>query len=72
MVKDGKIELLPVRVQVNDGRLAKVAVVARPANARTGETELLRELTGTEEVVASRQSELQEGQTVHAVVEDWN
>jgi multidrug resistance efflux pump len=72
MVKDGKIESLPVRVQVNDGRLAKVAVVARPANSRTGETELLRELTGTEEVVASRQSELQEGQAVHAVAEDWN
>jgi multidrug efflux pump subunit AcrA (membrane-fusion protein) len=71
VVKDGKIELFPVRVQVNDGRLAKVTVVARPANDRTGESDLLRELTGDEEVVASRQSEFSEGQSVHAVVVDW-
>jgi hypothetical protein len=49
-----------------------VTVVARSASARTGERELLRELTGDEEVVASRQSELQEGQAIHAVAEDWD
>jgi multidrug efflux pump subunit AcrA (membrane-fusion protein) len=71
LVKDGKVHLTPARVQVNDGRLAKVAVVTRAANARTGETELLRELTGDDEVVASRQSEFTDGQAVHAVAEDW-
>jgi multidrug efflux pump subunit AcrA (membrane-fusion protein) len=71
LVKDGKLHLTPVRVQVNDGQLAKVTVVARQANARTGETELLRELTGEEEVVASRQSEFADGQAIHAVAEDW-
>ncbi|HEX4588350.1 MAG TPA: efflux RND transporter periplasmic adaptor subunit [Gemmataceae bacterium] len=71
LVRDGKVHLTPVRVQVNDGQLAKLTVVARQANARTGETELLRELTGDEEVVASRQSEFTDGQAVHAVAEDW-
>jgi multidrug resistance efflux pump len=71
VVKDGTIHRLPVKIQVNDGRMAKVTVIARQANARTGETELLRELTGDEDVVASRQSEYSEGQAVHAVTEDW-
>jgi membrane fusion protein (multidrug efflux system) len=72
IVTDGHVHLLPVRVQVNDGTRAKVTVVARSASARTGERELLRELTGDEEVVASRQSELQEGQAIHAVAENWD
>jgi multidrug efflux pump subunit AcrA (membrane-fusion protein) len=70
-VTNGMTQLLPVRVQVNDGRLAKVAVVARAANIRTGEAETLRELDGTEEIVASRQVELGAGHTVRAVLEDW-
>jgi multidrug resistance efflux pump len=72
VIKDGHVHLLPVRVQVNDGTRAKMTVVVRPANAHTGERETLRELAGDEEVVASRQSELQEGQAVHAVAEDWD
>jgi multidrug efflux pump subunit AcrA (membrane-fusion protein) len=71
VLKDGVTHLLPIRVQVNDGRLAKVAVVSRVPNARGGDAEVLRELTGDEEVVASRQVELDEGQTVRAVPEDW-
>jgi membrane fusion protein (multidrug efflux system) len=71
VIKNGTARLTPVKVQVNDGLLAKVTVIARAANARTGETELLRELTGDEEVVASRQSEFADGQAVHAVAEDW-
>jgi hypothetical protein len=71
IVKDGTTRLVPVRIQVDDGRMAKVIVVARQANARTGEMELLQELTGTEEVVASRQTEFTEGQTVKPFTEDW-
>jgi multidrug resistance efflux pump len=71
LVKNGTVHLVPVRRQVDDGQLAKVTMVARQANARTGETELLKELTGDEEIVASRQSEFSDGQAVHAVAEDW-
>jgi hypothetical protein len=70
-VRNGVTHLLPVRVQVNDGRLAKVAVVARSANNRTGQAEVLRELTGDETIVLSRQSELSEGQSVRPVPEPW-
>jgi hypothetical protein len=58
-------------VQVNDGRMARVALVTRAPNARGGEAEVLRELTGDEEVIASRQIELSEGQAVRAAPEDW-
>jgi multidrug resistance efflux pump len=70
-VRDGKTELVPVRVQVNDGRLAKVAVVARSNNIRTGESETIRELNGTEMIVASRQVEIGAGHAVRTVLEDW-
>jgi multidrug efflux pump subunit AcrA (membrane-fusion protein) len=71
LVKDGTVRQFPVKVQVNDGLLAKVTVVARKANARTGETELLRELTAEDEVVVNRQTEFPDGQAVRAYAEDW-
>ena len=70
-VVDGATRLQPVRVQVNDGRIAKVSLVVRSANARTGEAEMLQELTGKEEIVASRQTELSAGQTVHTAPGEW-
>ena len=71
IVKDGKVEVHGVRVQFNDGRQAKVAIVARRTDDQTGQAEQFTELTGDVEVVANRQSELTEGQPVHAVVGDW-
>jgi multidrug resistance efflux pump len=68
---DGKTRLLPVRVQVNDGRLAKVVVVAQPTGARANTREVVRELTGDEQIIASRQLEIGEGQAVRATAEDW-
>lgn len=71
VVLEGKSRLVPIRVQVNDGRLAKVAVVTRPAGGKPGDREVLRELTGEEQIVASRQVEIGDGQTVRATHEDW-
>lgn len=71
VVLEGKSRLVPIRVQVNDGRLAKVAVVARPSGGKSGDREVLRELTGTEEIIASRQVEIGDGQPVRATHEDW-
>jgi multidrug resistance efflux pump len=70
-VVDGTTHIQPVRVQVNDGRIAKVSLIVRSANARTGDTEVTQELTGQEEIVASRQSELAAGQQVHTATADW-
>jgi multidrug resistance efflux pump len=72
LVEHGVTRLAPVKVQVDDGRVAKVALVEHPADARHGGArELLRDLTGREEVVASRQLEVGEGQKVRATAADW-
>ncbi|HTK78508.1 MAG TPA: efflux RND transporter periplasmic adaptor subunit [Gemmataceae bacterium] len=70
-VRNGIVHLVPVRVPVYDGRISKVMVIAHAANARTGTQETLHELTGTEEIVASRQGELTDGQAVRTTQVDW-
>lgn len=70
-MRDGRSHLVPVRVQVNDGRLAKVAVVVPASAGKHGSRELLKELTGQEQIIASRQLEVGENQPVKATVEEW-
>jgi hypothetical protein len=65
-VKDGVAHLVPVEVQVDDGRLAKIAMVVR-----SGNEEVKKELTGEEIIVASNQGELSDGQSVHSVPAEW-
>jgi hypothetical protein len=65
-VRDGKTLQTPVRVQLNDGTLAKVAILKQVRGR-----EVLQELTGTEEIVASRQLEVGEGQAVKATRTQW-
>jgi hypothetical protein len=60
-------KMVPVKVQVNDGRLAKVAIQSRGPNGK----ETLQELTGAELVVASRQQEIGEGQRVRTTLKEW-
>lgn len=70
VVEDGKAKRVPVRIQINDGQLVKVAVITHPAGTMSTQ-EQVRELTGKEEVIASRQSELGDGQPVRAVPGTW-
>ena len=63
LVQNGVTKQVPVRVQVNDGRLAKVALLSGPGS--------VQELTGTEEVVLSRQLEVGDGVKVKTVPGDW-
>jgi multidrug efflux pump subunit AcrA (membrane-fusion protein) len=63
MVHSGVTKQVPVRVQVNDGRLAKVALLTGPAT--------VQELTGNEEIVLSRQLEVGDGVKVKAVPGEW-
>jgi multidrug resistance efflux pump len=63
----GQTHMAQVAVQVNDGKLAKIALIKRDAAGR----ETLVELTGREEIVASRQAELDEGQAIQANLQDW-
>jgi multidrug efflux pump subunit AcrA (membrane-fusion protein) len=71
VVRDGVSKLVPVKVQVNDGKLAKVAVIARSSDPRTGTREVLQELSGDEEVIASRQQEVGDGRPVKTTLQEW-
>jgi hypothetical protein len=69
VVEDGVTRQVPVKVQVDDGRLVKIAILTRPNGPRG--PQVLRELTGNEEVVLNRQLEVGEGQKVRVTREDW-
>jgi multidrug resistance efflux pump len=63
LVQNGVTKEVPVRLQVNDGRLAKVALLTGAGS--------VRELTGNEEIVLSRQLEIGDGVKVKTVPSDW-
>jgi multidrug resistance efflux pump len=63
LVQNGVTKQMPVRVQVNDGKLAKVALQTGPGS--------VQELTGNEEFVLSRQLELGDGVKVKTALGDW-
>jgi multidrug efflux pump subunit AcrA (membrane-fusion protein) len=66
LVKDGKSVQVPVDVQVNDGRLAKVTLIEV-----VGGKEIRHDLTGEETVIVSNQGELSDGQAVKATPSEW-
>ncbi|MBN9122340.1 MAG: efflux RND transporter periplasmic adaptor subunit [Planctomycetes bacterium] len=65
LVENGVTRSVPVAVQMNDGTLAKVALI-EPAG---GGRQVTRELTGAEVVVATRQLEIGDGKRVTPVFE---
>lgn len=60
LVEAGRVELTPAIVQLNDGALARIALVRQ---TKGGQASVV-ELTGQEEIVESRQAELDDGQFV--------
>jgi multidrug efflux pump subunit AcrA (membrane-fusion protein) len=64
--KNGAAHLVPVEVQVDDGKLAKVVVITK-----VGKEEVKRDLTGDESVIISNQGELSDGQAVRPSQVDW-
>jgi multidrug efflux pump subunit AcrA (membrane-fusion protein) len=66
VVKNGAAHLVPVDVQVDDGKLAKIAVITK-----IKDEEVKQDLTGDELIVASNQGELSDGQAVQATPVDW-
>ncbi len=65
-VVDGVVHRVPVAVEMDDGKLARVRVLSQE-----GEKEVRRKLTGKEEIVSSNQGELTDGQTVEATHVEW-
>jgi multidrug resistance efflux pump len=70
-VIDGKARLVPVHVDLNDGKLARIRLIVQEGNPKLGVQQILRRLTGDEVIVASRQQELSDGQAVDSCPEDW-
>ena len=62
---------VPVKVQVNDGKTVRLAMLERAAGRDGIRREQLMELTGQELVVLSRQLEIGEGVRVNAGLSDW-
>jgi hypothetical protein len=71
LVDHGVTKQVPVRVQLNDGRVAKVALVTARKDATGASVEVLAELTGDEAVVATRQLEVGDGTAVQAASATW-
>jgi multidrug resistance efflux pump len=71
LVEDGKTKQVPVKVQVNDGKTVRVAVVVKQTAADGSTRETLTELTGAEQVVAARQLELGDGTSVGVAPSEW-
>lgn len=64
IVDNDKAKQLPVRVQLNDGKMARVSIVTTRQTNNGATREVLSDLTGTENVVVARQLEIADGETV--------
>ena len=71
LVRNGTTEEVPVKVQMNDGRVAKVAIISEDGPGSFARREVIRELTGQEDIVASRQQEIGVGQKVNIAPIKW-
>lgn len=71
LVKDGKAVRAPVRVLLEDGARSRIAFFASASHAQADDEEDLRDLDGSEEIIASGQGELSEGQEVKHNLVEW-
>jgi multidrug resistance efflux pump len=69
-VRGGRSHQVPVRVQINDGKMAKVAVIVQEADPAHGKAEMHRDLTGDEVVILNRQVQIGDGQPVEVSFDD--
>jgi hypothetical protein len=67
VVENGVTRSIPVAVQMNDGILAKVAMLVPTGSSGRA----IRELTGNEVVVTARQLEVGDGERVTPVFQSW-
>jgi multidrug resistance efflux pump len=66
VVKDGTALKMPVKVQADSGEEVKVALIEKVRGQQ-----VLRDLTGKEEIVSSNQGELSNGQAVKTTRVEW-
>jgi multidrug resistance efflux pump len=71
IVKNNVAHLAPVDVQADDGKLSKVALLVRIRDAKGGSEEVVKELDGSEEIIANGQGEIGDSQAVRPTLIDW-
>lgn len=71
VVEDGVTREVPVRVQLNDGKTVRVALLTKKRDASGKVREVLLDLTGKEQVVAARQAEFGDAARVKVAPSDW-
>lgn len=71
LVENGTTREVPVRVQLNDGKTARVAVLTKKRDANGTTRDVLTDLTGKEQVVAARQAEFGNAARVRVAPGDW-
>jgi hypothetical protein len=70
-VQDGKSAAIPVRVQMDDGKVAKVLLITQEADPGRNLPEILREITPQDTVILNRQVEIGAGRAVAVTLENW-
>lgn len=71
LIENGEAHQYPVRIQVDDGRIALVSLITTRRDADGHTRQRLSALTGYEQIIASRQLELMDGQPVTPVLTEW-
>jgi len=71
LVQDGKTKQVPVRVQVNDGKTVRLAVIEKRKNADGSSRDILADLTDRNEIVVARQLEIGDAASVKTAIGDW-
>ncbi len=71
VVEDGTTREVPVRVQLNDGKTVRVALLGKKRDANGKTRDVLTDLTGKEQVVAARQAEFGDAARVAVAPSDW-
>ncbi|MCZ2343029.1 MAG: efflux RND transporter periplasmic adaptor subunit [Bacteroidales bacterium] len=71
LIENDEAHQYPVRIQVDDGRIALVSLITNRRDADGHTRQRLSALTGYEQIIASRQLELMDGQPVTPVPTEW-
>lgn len=71
LVENGITREVPVRVQLTDGKTVRVALLTKKRDSSGATRDVLTDLTGTEQVVAARQTEFGNAARVQVAVGDW-
>jgi multidrug efflux pump subunit AcrA (membrane-fusion protein) len=71
LVQDGRTKQVPVRVQVSDGKTVRVAMIDRQKGTDGANRDVLKDLTGHEQVVIARQLEVGPDAAVKVGLSDW-